>query len=106
MSKVANISSFWLIKLEFINSIDVFLSKPDKNRFSSIFNAFWLLCFAFSPEPIPSLKATKYFPSFSLIVNVLSPDVWLFSFVFSDIPIAITNLSSDKKFNLVPILAS
>ena len=74
ISSVAKISSFLFIKLVFINSNDVSLSKPDINRFSNIFSACLLLSFAFSPAPIPSLIATRYFPSLSLVFIILSPD--------------------------------
>ena len=84
----------------------MFLSKPDNNKFSSNCKASVLLFLASFPLPIPSLIAIKYFPSFNLIVNVLSPEISLFVFVLFAIPKAITYLSSDINSIFLPTVAS
>ena len=95
MSNVANISSFAFIIVVFIKSIDVFLSNPDINNLSSIFIAIWLLFLASGPDPIPSLIAIRYFPSFNLICNMLSPETGLPFFIFESCPICNKYLSDD-----------
>ena len=81
MSKVAKTSSDTFNKLEFIRSTDVFLSNPEFSSLLSIDVTIWLLLLASGPEPIPSLMAIKYFPSFSLVWIMLSPETVIPSFI-------------------------
>ena len=77
------------------------LLNPDINKLSNIFNACVLLSFALTPDPIPSLIAIKYFPSFNLIFKTLSPETSHLLLLAFAIPIPIANLSSDIKFNIL-----
>ena len=83
------------LNVEFINLIDVSLSKPDNNNFSNITIAVLLAFLAASPEPIPSLIASRYFPSSNFVCMLESPDIIDPFLVVLAIPICAVCLSSD-----------
>ncbi len=67
--------------VELIKFNDVSLSNPALNNLSNILTAILLLFIASGPEPIPSLIATKYFPSSSFVSIWLSPETGESAFV-------------------------
>ena len=88
ISKVAYMSSSVLAEsVELINFKDTSFSKPAVNNLSNIFTAILLLFIASGPEPMPSLKASKYFPSSNFICKLLSPETGEPDFVDFAVPI-------------------
>ena len=79
----------------FTNFRAVSLLKPDCSSLSNVFIAILLLFLASGPEPIPSLIASKYLPSSSLVCNVVSPDIIEPNFFAFASPTCIVNSSSD-----------
>jgi len=99
-------SSKFAINVEFINFIEISLSKPASNNLSNIFIAILLLFLASGPEPIPSLSASKYFPSSNFVCKLLSPEIGESAFVVFATPICILYLSCNIYVNLHFVLFS
>ena len=100
ISRVAYISlSFDVIIAELIRFIAVSLLKPDENSLSSMLIAILLFFKALGPEPIPSLIASMYLPSFNLIFEIISPETMESFFLVFAIPVCKIKLSAEIYVN-------